>query len=284
MGFDPSTLEGQVAIVTGGGTGIGRGIALEMARVGAKIVIASRSVEHLEPAAKEIRQTGAPCKVVQMDVRDWDACHRMAQEAVNAFGRVDILVNNAAGNFRVPAEELTQNGWQSVIGIDLNGTWNCSRAVFPVMKQQQHGNIVNILAFTDRGAPSMVHAASAKGGILTMTMTLAAEWGPYGIRVNAITPGRVPTLGTQRNLRLGLRRGEEDDLGGEEGVAQMQGTADDSPVGRTGSPADIGNAAVFLCSDLASWITGVHLHVDGGRRLGTGGLPADTPLRRPAGS
>ena len=156
----------------------------------------------------------------------------------------------------------------AVINIDLHGTFWCSRAVFPVMKEQGGGNIINILAFTDSGGAGTVHAAAAKGGIWTMTMTLAAEWGKYGIRLNAITPGGVPTLGTQRNLRLALHPGDPDDLGGEEAIAAMQGAPTTSvPLGRTGTPQDIGNAAEFLASDAVSWITGPHLHVDGGARL-----------------
>lgn len=268
MTFATSALGGQVAIITGGGTGIGKGIALEMARAGAKIVIASRSVEHLEPTAREIRAAGAPCLVIQTDVRDREQCERIVQQTVQEFGRVDTLVNNAAGNFRINAEDLTPNGWNTVINIDLHGTFWCSRAVFPVMKEQGKGNIINILAFTDSGGAGTVHAAAAKGGIWTMTMTLAAEWGKYGIRLNAITPGGVPTLGTQRNLRLALHPGDPDDLGGEEAIAAMQGAPTTSvPLGRTGTPQDIGNAAVFLASDAASWITGAHLHVDGGVRL-----------------
>ena len=268
MIFAATALQGHVAIITGGGTGIGKGIALEMARAGAKIVIASRSVEHLEPTAQEVRATGAPCLVVQTDVRDREQCERLVQRTVQEFGRVDTLVNNAAGNFRINAEDLTPNGWNTVINIDLNGTFWCSRAVFPVMKAQGKGNIINILAFTDSGGAGTVHAAAAKGGIWTMTMTLAAEWGKYGIRLNAITPGGVPTLGTQRNLRLALHPGDPDDLGGDEAIAKMQGAPTTSvPLGRTGTPQDLGNAAVFLASDAASWITGAHLHVDGGVRL-----------------
>ena len=268
MIFAATALEGHVAIITGGGTGIGKGIALEMARAGAKIVIASRSIEHLEPTAQEVLAAGAPCLVVQTDVRDREQCERLVQRTVQEFGRVDTLVNNAAGNFRINAEDLTPNGWNTVINIDLNGTFWCSRAAFPVMKAQGKGNIINILAFTDSGGAGTVHAAAAKGGIWTMTMTLAAEWGKYGIRLNAITPGGVPTLGTQRNLRLALHPGDPDDLGGDEAIAKMQGAPTTSvPLGRTGTPQDLGSAAVFLASDAASWITGAHLHVDGGARL-----------------
>ncbi len=268
MVFTPDALEGKVVIITGGGTGIGKGIALEMSRAGAKVAIASRTLEHLAPTAEEIRALGAPCLVVQVDVRDRDQCDNLAKRVIDEYGHIDTLVNNAAGNFRINAEDLTVNGWNSVINIDLNGTFWCSRAVFPHMREHGGGNIINILAFTDAGGPNNVHAAAAKGGIWTMTMTLASEWGRYSIRVNAITPGSVPTLGTQRNLRLGLHPGDPDNIGGEDAIARMQGAPnEDIPLGRTGTPQDLGNAAVFLASDAASWITGAHLHVDGGGRL-----------------
>ena len=282
MSFAPDTLRDRVAIITGGGTGIGKGIALEMAKVGAKIAIASRSMEHLEPTAEEVRRTtGQPCIAVQTDVRDWDQCQRMAQRVLEEYGRIDILVNNAAGNFTIRPEELTVNGWNAVIGIDLNGTWFCSRAVFPAMKEQRKGSIINILAFIDRAAPLTVHAGAAKAGIWSMTMSLAVAWGPYGIRVNGVTPGGVPTLGTQRNLRLGLRPGEPDNLGGEEAIARMQGAPTRNvPLGRTGTPRDIALACIFLASDLADWITGVNLWVDGGGRLGRGLWEEGTPRER----
>lgn len=269
MVFAEKAFEGKVVIVTGGGTGIGRGIVHEMAKLGAQLVIASRSLEHLEPTAEEVRDLGGECLVVQTDVRASDQCAELVQETVNRYGRVDTLVNNAAGNFRVAAEDLTPNGWRTVVDIDLNGTFNCSQAVFPVMKEQQIGSIINILAFTDLGGPGNVHAASAKSGIWGMTLTLATEWGKYNIRVNAITPGSIPTLGTVRNLRLGLRSEEPDDIGGEEAIKKLQGSPNTSiPLGRLGTPSDIGQAAIFLASDAASWITGAHLHVDGGKRLG----------------
>ena len=271
MGFEPTTLKDQVAIVTGGGTGIGRGISMEMAKAGADVVLASRSLEHLEPWAERIREESeAKVLVVQTDVRDWDQCQRMVERATDEFGRADILVNNAAGNFTINPEDLTVNGWQAVLNIDLNGTWFCTRAVFPVLKEQGKGSIINILAFTDRGAPRTVHAGAAKAGIWNMTMSLAAAWGQYGIRFNAITPGGVPTLGTQRNLRRSLHPGDPDDLGGEDAVIAWQGGPANNPLGRSGRSEDIGNACVFLASDMASWITGAHIHVDSGGRFGAG--------------
>jgi NAD(P)-dependent dehydrogenase (short-subunit alcohol dehydrogenase family) len=246
MVFAETALEGEVVIVTGGGTGIGRGIAHEMAKLGAKLVIASRSLEHLEPIADEVRALGSECLVVQTDVRDPDQCEELIQETVRQYGRIDTLLNNAAGNFRVAAEDLMPNGWRTVVDIDLNGTFNCSQAVFPIMKEQQGGSIINILAFTDLGRPGNVHAASAESGIWGMTLTLATEWGKYGIRVNAITPGSIPILGTVRNLRLGLRAEESDDIGGEEAIKTLQGAPSSSiPLGRLGDSRILGKQQFF---------------------------------------
>lgn len=268
MTFAPTALKDKVVIVTGGGTGLGRGMVHEMARLGANLVIASRSLDHLEPTAEEVRALGGTCLVIQNDVRDPVQCTELASKTLAEFGRIDGLINNAAGNFRIAAEDLSPNGWRTVIDIDLTGTFNCSQAVFPTMKEQGVGSIVNILAFTHSGGPGNVHAASAKSGIWGMTMTLAAEWGKYGIRVNALTPGAVPTLGTVRNLRMGLRTGDPDNLGGEQAIEKLQGSPHESiPLGRLGTPTDIAQAAVFLISDAASWITGAHLDVDGGGRL-----------------
>lgn len=254
MIFTLDALKDRVAIITGGGTGLGRAMALEFAKVGAKLVIASRNLDHLNPTAEEIRALGRPCLVVQTDVRQPDQVNEMVRRTVEEFGRLDILVNNAAGNFGVKAEELSVNGWNSVINIDLNGTFYCSQAAAKVMIPQGGGNILNItVAYLNQGAPGTVHAASAKGGIWLMTKSLAAEWGRFNIRVNAIAPGPFPNPETARVYNFELNRAR---------------TGADGPLGRVGRDEEIGWAAIFLVSDAAAFITGETLFVDGGTSLG----------------
>src|SRR5437016_8903773 len=191
-------LDGRVAIVTGGGTGIGRAIALEYARLGARLVLASRSPEHLEPAAEELgAKPGAEVLAVPMDVRVPEQVERLCDETVRRFGSIDILVNNAAGNFICPAEKLSPNGWNAVVNIVLNGTFYCSRAAgLRMIASGRGGSILNIVAtYAWTGGPGTIHSACAKAGVVSMTRTLAVEWARYKIRVNAIAPGPVETEG-----------------------------------------------------------------------------------------
>ena len=199
----------QVAIVTGGGTGLGKAIALHLAKRGAKLVIASRSEEHLNEAAAEIGKFG-DVHTIPTDVREPARVQAMVDGTIEKFGKIDILVNNAAGNFLVPSEKLTVNGWNAVTGIVLNGSWYCSSAVAKHMIAQKKGCIVNIIAtFAWTGAPGVVHSASAKAGVLAMTRSLAAEWGRYGIRVNALAPGVMITEGASKNLKFDTQEGQE---------------------------------------------------------------------------
>ncbi|MCX6023919.1 MAG: SDR family oxidoreductase [Chloroflexi bacterium] len=255
-------MKDQVAIVTGGGTGIGRGIALEMAKVGAKLVIASRRLENLEPTAEEIRALGAPCLVVQMDVRDRESVEQMVERTIEEYGKVDILVNNAAGNFPVAAEDLSVNGWRSVLGIDLDGSFNCTQAVGRrLIAAGNGGAIVNIIySGAMRAAPGTVHASAAKAGILAMTRTLAVEWARYGIRVNAISPG--PIANTQGIMRRASMSPEQ--------RSEVEGRAAERiPLGRMGEIEEIGWSAIFLASGASAYITGECISVDGGGHQGT---------------
>lgn len=195
----PGTLQDRVAIITGGGTGLGKAMALEFTRLGARVVLASRKPENLEKAAAEIAERGGEALTVPTDVRDPEQVDRMVQAALDRFGRIDILVNNAAGNFVCPAEELSVNGWNAVVNIVLHGTFYCTRAVARHwIAQGRGGNILNIIAtYAWTGGPGTVHSAAAKAGVLAMTRTLAVEWAPKGIRVNCIAPARS----TARALR-----------------------------------------------------------------------------------
>lgn len=258
MIFKDDILSGKVAIVTGGGTGMGKAISLEFARLGASVVIASRNPDNLNPTADQIRALGGRCLAIPTDVRHPDQVDRMVERTVEEFGQVDILANLAAGNFSVPAEDLTPNGWRTVIDIDLNGTFYCSKAAGKVMIKQGGGKILNIIGnFTNTGAAGMVHAAAAKAGIENMTKTLAKEWGKYGINVNAIAPGPIVTEGGGKAI------GTEKDY-----VQAFERIRPVVPLQRVGRPEEIAWASVFLVSEAASFITGATLIVDGGHWFG----------------
>lgn len=251
-------LEGRVAIVTGGGTGIGFAIAAEYARLGARLVLASRNPKHLEPAIQELNDRGAEAMAVSTDVRYPEDVDRMVSETVRRFGGIDILVNNAAGNFICPAEKLSPNGWNAVVNIVLNGTFYCSRAAgLQMIESGRGGNILNIVAaYAWTGGPGTVHSASAKAGVVCMTQTLAVEWARYKIRVNGIAPGPVDTEGAGSKLW--------------ESPEFRESMIKTIPRGRIGNVAEIARAAAYLVSDYADFITGETLVVDGGQWLGKG--------------
>jgi len=254
------TLEGRVAIITGGGTGIGFAIAEEYARLGAKLVLASRNPEHLEPAAQALRAKHAGRRVltVRMDVRIPDQVDDMCRKTLQQFGSIDVLVNNAAGNFICPAEKLSPNGWNAVVNIVLNGTFYCSRAAgLHMIESGRGGNILNIVAaYAWTGGPGTIHSACAKAGVVCMTRTLAVEWARYRIRVNAIAPGPVETPGA------GGKLWSTQDVR----AAMLKAV----PRGRIGTPEEIARASAYLVSDYADFITGEVLVMDGGQWLGKG--------------
>lgn len=252
-----STFEGQVAIVTGGGTGIGFAIAREIAKLGGRVILASRSEEHLKPAVETIRSETSRRDAAEfhvVDVRNADSVEEMAARVERDFGRIDLLVNNAAGNFIVKAEELTVNGWNSVIGIVLNGTFYCSSAIGRRMIAAKRGSILNIIAnYAWTGAAGVVHSASAKAGVLAMTRTLAVEWARHKIRVNAIAPGPVDTPGASARLFPDPQ--------------VMEGIRQTIPLRRFATLEEVANAAVYLLSDYASYVTGEEFVIDGAQWL-----------------
>jgi peroxisomal 2,4-dienoyl-CoA reductase len=265
--FRDDLFEGQVALVTGGGSGIGRGIADTLAALGAHVVLASRKLERVEAAAAEIRAAGGRASAVTVDVRDPERVAEMIATVRGAQGRIDLLVNNAAGNFYAPSETLTPNAWKSVIEIDLYGTFFCAQAVLPVMRAQGGGSIVNIsMTLHYRGWPLMAHATAAKAGIDALTKTLALEWAPYGVRMNAVAPGPIPTEGVRKAFTPPPSADGVPDVFAAE--TAMEGYARTSiPLRRWGAPADIGNMVAFLASPAGNWITGAIMVVDGGEWL-----------------
>src|SRR6185503_14436210 len=256
--FIDGILNGRVAFVTGGGTGITGGVARALAEAGANVALVSRSIEHLEPAAKAINnaRAGNPnigeALAVAADVRNPEDVEKAVASAVERFGKIDIVVNGAAGNFLAPAEALSPNGFGTVVDIDLKGTFNVCRAAFAQLKEHR-GQILNISATLHYlGTPMQIHVSAAKAGVDALTRNLAVEWGRYGIRVNGIAPGPIEdTEGMKRLVPDVIKEKLKKKI----------------PLGRFGRIKDIETAALFLCSDAASFINGAILVVDGGQWL-----------------
>ena len=251
--FRDRIFEGRVAVITGGGTGLGRAFALRFSELGAKLVLASRSPDHLNPTRDEICSSGGAAIAIPTDVRVPEQVERLMKTAHDTFGAIDILINNAAGNFLCRAEKLTYNGWRAVVDIVLNGSFFCCRAAFPYMQRQKYGRILSILATYASGAsPGSIHSAAAKAGVQAMTRTLAVEWAQYGIHSNGIAPGSFPTEGASSRLWLGTR---------EEAAERIRKLV---PVGRHGRHEELANLAAYLCSNFADYINGETVTIDGG--------------------
>jgi len=265
--FRNDLLAGKVAFITGGGTGICRGITEALAAHGATTAIFSRKPEHVEAAAEEIQARHASrCLATVGDVRIPEQVDQAVAKVIAEFGRIDILVNGAAGNFLCPAEQLSSNAFGTVLDIDTKGTWNVSRSVYHASMKQHGGQILNISATLHYGGtPLQLHVAAAKAGVDALTKNLAVEWGPLGIRVNAIAPG--PIADTEGAKRL---------LPGEIGERLRAGI----PIRRLGKIQDIASLSLFLLSEAASNINGEIVVSDGGQSLcGNFIDPASLPPR-----
>ncbi len=265
--FRPGLLDGQVALVTGGGTGIGFGISQLLSALGAHVVIASRKPDHLAKALDDITAAGGAASTVQLDVRDQERVKAVVDGVAEQHGRIDLLVNNAAGNFYAPSATLSPNAWRSVLEIDLFGTFYCSQAVYPHMAKQGGGRIVSTsMTLHYRGWPLMAHATAAKAGVDALTRTLAVEWAPQRIRVNAIAPGPIPTEGVRKAFTPPADSGVPDLFAATE-RHMAEYAAKGIPLGRWGNPEDIANMVAFLASPAGDWITGAIFVIDGGEWL-----------------
>ncbi|CAI2179831.1 14891_t:CDS:2 [Funneliformis geosporum] len=251
--FKDDILKDKVAFVTGGGSGICKGMTLAMIRHGAKAVITSRSQEKLDKAAEEMRKlTQGEILAIAADVRKPEEIINVVEKAIERFGKIDILVNGAAGNFLAPAETLSYRAFRTVIEIDLLGTYNTTKACFPYLKKSK-GCIINVSATLHyQSTLYQSHVSAAKAGMDALSRNLAAEWGPYSIRVNTIAPGPIAeTEGTARLLP----------------PTAAEAAIRDIPLQRFGTISDIEQATIFLASDAASFITGQIIVVDGGESL-----------------
>ncbi|WP_297493990.1 SDR family NAD(P)-dependent oxidoreductase [Acidocella sp.] len=247
---------GRVAIVTGGGTGIGYAAALQLARLGATVVIASRTADELEKSAASIAaQSGATCLAVPTDVKNEDACINLVQRTMDAFGRVDVLINNAGGTRMGPLEHIPTRGWDSIYDLNVKSAYICTREAGKHMVAQKSGAIVNISSNAGiTGVKGGAHYASAKAALQMFTTVTAAEWGRHGIRANCVAAGMIAS---PRAAAAWEAAGLD---------AANMGAA--IPLGRAGTPDEIANMIVFFASDAASYITGQTVAVNGGPSLG----------------
>ncbi len=248
-------LDNKIAVITGGGTNIGKGIALEFAKEGADVVVSSRSMANLEKMAEEIKSLGRRSLAIATDVRVKEQVQNMVKWTLDEFGRIDILVNNSGITRRALIVDMPQEDWDDVIATNLTGVFYCLQAVARQMMEQKYGKIINMSSISGVGgiAPTLANYSAAKAGVVQLTKVAARELGPYGINVNAIAPGAV-----ESTIYLARRTPEEV----EEWLEYSRKVA---LMGRIGTPEDIAKLAVYLASDDSSFICGETIVIDGGR-------------------
>ncbi|UCG16230.1 MAG: SDR family oxidoreductase [Phycisphaerales bacterium] len=256
--FSPGLFDGKTVLVTGGGRGIGKQIALAFARLGANVVIASRKPENLDPTSEEIEATGAACLAVPTNIRETEEVEALLEKTLERFGAVDYLINNAGGQFPARPTAISDRGWRAVIDLNLNGTWNVCSRVGPHMARRSTGAIVNVVHIysLERGAAPFAHSGAARAGVVNLTKTLAYYWARHGVTVNALAPGFVATAGLQEEE---FRHLEHEDF--ESAVLK------DIPTHRLADPDEIAAITVFLCSPAARYINGTTIVADGGLSL-----------------
>jgi citronellol/citronellal dehydrogenase len=248
--FAPDLLAGQVALVSGGGSGLGRVIAETLAASGAALLLAARDVERLETVAAEIRaSSGRRVEVGFVNIRDRETVEALGARAKELFGSIDMLINNAGGQFPQRARDFKPKGWNAVIETNLTGTWNMTQVFGNQMLDAKGGSITNVIAVVGRGFPGIAHTAAARAGVLELSKTLAIEWGPK-VRVNCVAPGPIQTEAFQQTYHPEIAK-------------MFEGI----PIPRFGTREEVANAVVFLASPAASYVTGDVLYVAGGQQL-----------------
>ncbi|RMF86887.1 MAG: glucose 1-dehydrogenase [Nitrospinota bacterium] len=251
MSLDLFTLQGRVAVVTGGNGGIGKGMAMGLASAGADIVIAARNQEKTSQTVKEIEAMGRQALGIQVEVQRAEDVSRMVETTLDRFGRIDILINNAGIVVRKPPEELTEEEWDRVMDINLKGMFLCSKAVYPVMKRQGGGKIINIGSMMSLFGSGVVPVyATSKGGVVQLTKSLAIAWAPQNIQVNAVLPGWIVT-----DMTSGIRTNAPE---------RYQAISERIPAKRWGIPDDLRGLAIFLASAASDYVTGTAIPIDGG--------------------
>jgi citronellol/citronellal dehydrogenase len=258
----PDALRGTVALVTGAGSGLGRAIAVDLAAVGADVVLAGRRAERLEETARVVREAGVRALVVAADIREQDQVTAMVDRAIAEFGQIDVLINNAGGQFTAPAEEISPKGWRAVHRLAVDATWDVTQQVAATSMIPNRSGVIVFVGFSPRrGIPGMAHAAAARAALENLASGLALEWSRYGIRSLCVAPGTIITEGLLENYS----------------EADRDRWARAVPLGRLGRPADVSALVTFLASPGGAYVTGTTIVVDGGSDAWGQGQPAPAP-------